>query len=116
MAVDGSIAFNCRTTARPDPASHGFARMVESRRRESSVSVGHRAEREWPGDVVVAPSGAAMAAAPPRPVPARVPLVTWATAVMLGVLFPLAGATLVAIAILDWTLVRRVPALRQLLD
>jgi uncharacterized iron-regulated membrane protein len=55
-------------------------------------------------------------AAPPRPVPARVPLVTWATAVMLGVLFPLAGATLVAIAILDWTLVRRVPALRQLLD
>jgi uncharacterized iron-regulated membrane protein len=35
---------------------------------------------------------------------------------MLGVLFPLAGATVVAIAILDWTLVRRVPALRQLLD
>ena len=55
-------------------------------------------------------------AAPPRPDPARVPLVTWATAVILSVLFPLAGATLVAVAILDWMLVRRVPALRQLLD
>ena len=55
-------------------------------------------------------------AAPPRPDPARVPLVTWATAAILSVLFPLAGATLVAVAILDWTLVRRVPALRQLLD
>ncbi|HEY6508004.1 MAG TPA: PepSY domain-containing protein, partial [Vicinamibacterales bacterium] len=55
-------------------------------------------------------------AAPPRPDPTRVPLVTWATAVTLGVLFPLAGATLVAVAILDWTLVRRLPALRQLLD
>ena len=55
-------------------------------------------------------------AAPPRPEPARVPLVTWATAVILSVLFPLAGATLVAVAILDWTLVRRIPALRQLLN
>jgi uncharacterized iron-regulated membrane protein len=55
-------------------------------------------------------------AAPPRTDPARVPLVTWATAVLLGVLFPLAGATLVAVAILDWTLIRRVPALRQVLD
>lgn len=54
-------------------------------------------------------------AAPPRTDPARVPLVTWATAAILGVLFPLAGATIVAVAILDWTLVRRVPALRQLL-
>ena len=55
-------------------------------------------------------------AAPPRPDPARVPLVTWATAVILSALFPLAGATLVSVAILDWMLVRRVPALRQLLD
>ena len=55
-------------------------------------------------------------AAPPRPDPARVPLVTWVTAAILGVLFPLAGATLVAIAIFDWALVRRVPALRQLLN
>ena len=44
------------------------------------------------------------------------PLITWATAVILSVLFPLAGATLVAVAILDWTLVRRIPALRQLLN
>jgi uncharacterized iron-regulated membrane protein len=42
--------------------------------------------------------------------------VTWATAVILSVLFPLAGATLVAVAILDWLLVRRLPALRQLLN
>jgi uncharacterized iron-regulated membrane protein len=55
-------------------------------------------------------------AAPPRLDPARVPLVTWATAAVLGVLFPLAGATIVAVAILDWTLVRRVPGLRQLLN
>ncbi len=41
---------------------------------------------------------------------------TWVTAVILGVLFPLAGATLVTVAILDWTLVRRIPALRQLLN
>ena len=55
-------------------------------------------------------------AAPPRPDPARVPLMTWVTAVMLSVLFPLAGATIVAVAILDWTLVRRVPTLRHLLN
>jgi uncharacterized iron-regulated membrane protein len=45
-----------------------------------------------------------------------VPLVASATAVILSLLFPLAGATIVAVAILDWTLVRRVPALRWLLD
>jgi uncharacterized iron-regulated membrane protein len=55
-------------------------------------------------------------AAPPRPDPARVPLATWATALILSLMFPLAGATLVAIAILDWTLVRRIPALRHLLN
>ena len=55
-------------------------------------------------------------AAPPRPDPARVPLVTWVTAVILSVLFPLAGATLVAVAILERTLVRRVQALRELLN
>ena len=49
-------------------------------------------------------------AAPPRPDPVRVRLVTWATAVIPSVLLPLAGATLVAVGILDWTLVRRVPA------
>jgi uncharacterized iron-regulated membrane protein len=36
-----------------------------------------------------------------------VPPVTWATAAILSVLFPLAGATILAIAILDWTLARR---------
>jgi uncharacterized iron-regulated membrane protein len=54
-------------------------------------------------------------AAPPRPELARVPLVTWATAAMLGVVFPLAGMTLVTVAVLDWMLIRRVPALRHLL-
>jgi uncharacterized iron-regulated membrane protein len=54
-------------------------------------------------------------AAPPRPELARVPLVTWATAAMLGVVFPLAGVTLVTVAVLDWMLIRRVPALRHLL-
>ena len=62
------------------------------------------------------PARAWRLAAPPRPDPARVPLVTWATAAILSVLFPLAGATLVAIAIFDWMLVRRLPALRQLLN
>jgi uncharacterized iron-regulated membrane protein len=45
-----------------------------------------------------------------------VPLVTWATAAILSVLFPLAGATLVGVAILGWTLMGRVPAVGQLLD
>jgi uncharacterized iron-regulated membrane protein len=55
-------------------------------------------------------------AAPPRPDPLRVPLVTWVTAAILGLLFPLAGATMIAVALFDWMLVRRVPALRQLMD
>ncbi len=55
-------------------------------------------------------------AAPPRPDPHRVPMVTWATAAILGVLFPLAGVTLVGLALLDWILIRRVPALRRLLN
>lgn len=55
-------------------------------------------------------------AAPPRPELAHVPLVTWATALVLGVAFPLAGVTILAIAVLDWLLVRRMPALRQLLN
>lgn len=62
------------------------------------------------------PARAWRLAAPPRPEPAHVPLVTWATAAILSVLFPLAGATILAIAILDWMLVRRLPALRQLLN
>lgn len=62
------------------------------------------------------PARAWRLAAPPRLAPARVPLVTWVTAAILGVLFPLAGATILAIAFLDWTLVRRLPALRQVLD
>ncbi|MGE3509382.1 MAG: PepSY domain-containing protein [Vicinamibacterales bacterium] len=55
-------------------------------------------------------------AAPPRPEVAHVPFVIWATAVILGVLFPLAGATILAIAAFDWLLVRRLPALRQPLN
>jgi uncharacterized iron-regulated membrane protein len=43
-------------------------------------------------------------------------LVTWVTAATLGVLFPLAGATMIAVAFFDWLLVRRVPALRRLMD
>jgi uncharacterized iron-regulated membrane protein len=54
-------------------------------------------------------------AAPPRPDPVRVPMVTWTTAALLSVLFPLAGATIIAVVMLDWILVRRVPTLRQLL-
>jgi uncharacterized iron-regulated membrane protein len=55
-------------------------------------------------------------AAPPRPDPALVPPVVWATVVSLSVLFPLAGATLVGVAVVDWIVVRRLPALRQLLN
>jgi uncharacterized iron-regulated membrane protein len=36
--------------------------------------------------------------------------------VILGVLFPLAGATIVAVVLLDWVLVRRIPMLRQLMN
>jgi uncharacterized iron-regulated membrane protein len=62
------------------------------------------------------PARAWRLAAPPRIEPARVPLVTWATAGILSLLFPLAGATILAIAVLDWALVRRLPALRQVLN
>lgn len=55
-------------------------------------------------------------AAPPRPEVVHVPVVTWVTAAILSVLFPLAGITIIGIAALDWMLVRRVPALRQLLS
>lgn len=55
-------------------------------------------------------------AAPPRSELARVPAVTWVTAAILSVLFPLAGITIFGIAVLDWVLVRRVAALRQLLN
>jgi uncharacterized iron-regulated membrane protein len=61
------------------------------------------------------PARAFRLVAPPRPALDRVPAATWITAVVLGVLFPLAGATLVAVAILDWAVVRRVPALGRAL-
>ena len=99
------------------PASYGFARVVEPCRRKFVVPVGGRAEPQWSRHVVaasavasVATRGAAAASRSARPA------VTWLTAVTLGVLFPLAGATLVAIVVLDWALVRRLPALRQLLN
>ncbi len=53
-------------------------------------------------------------AAPPRAELARVPVATWVTAAALGLLFPLAGATLLIVAAVDWVVVRRVPALRHL--
>ncbi|MFN8096448.1 MAG: PepSY domain-containing protein [Vicinamibacteria bacterium] len=62
------------------------------------------------------PARAFRLAAPPRPALARVPAATWITAVVLGVVFPLAGATLVAVALLDWALVRRLPALGRALS
>lgn len=55
-------------------------------------------------------------AAPPRLGPARVPVATWVTLVMLSVLFPLLGATLVTIAVVDWALLRRVPTLQAILN
>lgn len=55
-------------------------------------------------------------AAPPRPELAHIPAATWVTALILGVLFPLGGATVLAIAALDWLLVRRLPALRHVLN
>jgi uncharacterized iron-regulated membrane protein len=62
------------------------------------------------------PARALRLAAPPRPALDRIPVATWITAAVLGVLFPLAGATLVGVAMLDWVLVRRVPALHRALS
>lgn len=62
------------------------------------------------------PAWAFRLAAPPRPELGRVPAAAWATAVVLGVLFPLAGATLLALALLDWAVVRRVPFLRRIVS
>ena len=62
------------------------------------------------------PVGAYRIAAPPRPRD----LPFWKSAatvvVVLGVLFPLAGMVMLAIVVLDWLVVRHVPALRQALS
>ncbi len=55
-------------------------------------------------------------AAPPRAKLGHVPLALGATVVLLGVLFPLAGATLIAVVLLEWAVVRHVSALRRLLS
>ena len=62
------------------------------------------------------PEGARRIAAPPRP--RDLPFWKTAAAVMvvLGALFPLAGFMMLAIVVLDWLVVRHVPALRQALS
>jgi uncharacterized iron-regulated membrane protein len=62
------------------------------------------------------PARAFRLAAPPLPARVDVPLATWATAAILGILFPLAGATLVAVALLDWAVVSRVSVLKRALS
>lgn len=62
------------------------------------------------------PVGAARLAAPPRPVDA--PLWKGAAVLMLviGAAFPLGGATLLAVLLLDWLVVARVPRLKRLVS
>lgn len=47
---------------------------------------------------------------------ARAPLTTCVTAVILGIFFLVAVATILVTVALDWLLVRRPPALQQLLE
>lgn len=54
--------------------------------------------------------------APPGPAPAQVPPAMWALIGTFALLFPLGGAALVAIAALDWLLLRRIPGLARLLS
>ncbi|MES2667954.1 MAG: PepSY domain-containing protein [Pseudomonadota bacterium] len=62
------------------------------------------------------PTGAARLAAPPRPL--DMPLWKGAALLMLalGVLFPLAGATMLAVVVLDWAVLRHLPRLRRALS
>lgn len=62
------------------------------------------------------PAGAGRLGAPPGPVPARVPVGMWVLLALFAMLFPLGGAALVAVALLDWALVSRLPALGRLLS
>jgi uncharacterized iron-regulated membrane protein len=59
------------------------------------------------------PERAMRLGAPPRP--ADVPLWKGAAVVMLavGVMFPLAGLTLLAVLAIDWLVIRNVPALKR---
>ena len=43
-------------------------------------------------------------------------MVTWATLIVLSLLFPLLGVTLVGVAIVDRLVVRRLPTLQALLN
>jgi uncharacterized iron-regulated membrane protein len=62
------------------------------------------------------PVGAARLAAPPRP--RDMPLWKGAIAVVvvLGLLFPMAGATMLAVVMLDWLVLRHLPGLRRALS
>ena len=62
------------------------------------------------------PEGAGCLAAPPRPV--DVPLWKGAAILMvaIGAAFPLGGATLLAVLVLDWLILRRIPAVKRTLS
>lgn len=62
------------------------------------------------------PEGARRIAAPPRPRDLPFWKAAAAVVVVLGVLFPLAGIVMLAIVMLDWLVLRHVPALRQALS
>jgi uncharacterized iron-regulated membrane protein len=62
------------------------------------------------------PAQAARLAAPPRPVDLPVWKGAAVVMVVVGALFPLAGATLLAVILLDWLVIRRIPALSRALS
>lgn len=53
------------------------------------------------------PARAGWLAAPPGPIPVRVPPGMWALLAIFAALFPLGGAAVAVVALLDWALVRR---------
>jgi uncharacterized iron-regulated membrane protein len=62
------------------------------------------------------PENAARLAAPPKPRDMALWKGALVIVVALGVMFPLAGAAVLAVVVLDWAVIRHVPALRRILS
>jgi uncharacterized iron-regulated membrane protein len=62
------------------------------------------------------PENAARLAAPPKPRDMALWKGALVIVVALGVMFPLAGAAVLAVVVLDWAVIRHVPALRRVLS
>jgi uncharacterized iron-regulated membrane protein len=61
------------------------------------------------------PARALRLAAPPRPPAVPVSILAAVVVLVLGIAFPLAGVAILAVLALDWLLIRRIPAIRNMI-